>query len=58
MRVLGYGGIANSNGARNFAGKEAATAEGQFRIRSNDNLNRRRYGGLWYPVLILFALLR
>lgn len=54
---LGYGGLANTNGARDFSGKEEAEAEGgAFRFRSNDTYNRRRYGGLWYPVLFLFLL--
>lgn len=26
MRVLGYGGLGNTNGARTFAGKEAVAA--------------------------------
>lgn len=57
-RVLGYGGIANTNGARDFSGKaEAEEDEGIFRFRSNDNYNRRRYGGLWFPILLLWLIL-
>lgn len=56
-RVLGYGGIANSNGARDFSGKEEAEAGPTLHFRSNDTYNRRRYGGLWYPILLLWLIL-
>lgn len=56
-RVLGLGGIANTNGARSFAGKAEAVADDAYRFRSN-NFNRRRYGGMWYPVLFLLSLVR
>ncbi len=52
---LGYGGLANTNGARDFTGKD--TVENGYRFRSNE-FNRRRFGGLWYPVLLLFGFLR
>lgn len=52
-RKLGYGGLANTNGARDFSGKAAAVSEDVYRFRSNA-FNRRRYGGMW-SVLILLA---
>lgn len=54
---LGYGGLANTNGARDFIGKAEATDEGSvLHFRSND-FNRRRYGGLWGYAMVIFALI-
>lgn len=57
-RVLGYGGLGNTNGARDFSGKAEADAEGgALHFRSND-FNRRRYGGLWGYAMIILSLMR
>ena len=50
---LGYGGLANTNGGRDFSGKEEATSTDVLHFRSN-NMNRRRFGGMWYPLLLLW----
>ena len=54
MARLGYGGLGNTFGARDFSGKAEAEEEtGVLHFRSND-FNRRRYGGLWgFAMLIL-----
>ena len=49
---LGYGGVANTNGARDFSGKVEAVADDAYRSRTN-NFNRRRYSGLWGHMIIL-----
>lgn len=48
-RVLGYGGVANTNGARDFSGKEAAATGTPARTRF-DGIQRRRHP-LWSIVL-------
>lgn len=56
-RRLGYGGVANTNGARDFSGKAEAEPEvGTLHFRSND-FNRRRYSGLWGHAMVLLALM-
>ncbi len=55
-KALGYGGLGNTNGARDFSGKAEATSEFVYRFRGNDTIqSRRRYGGLW--TLLLTVLL-
>lgn len=56
-RKLGYGGLANTNGARTFTGKAEAEPEtGVLHFRSND-FNRRRYGGLWGFAMVILTLI-
>jgi hypothetical protein len=56
-RVLGYGGIANTNGARDFSGKavEVVSAGGSVAIRREvqipGRLNRYRYGYRYIRIL-------
>lgn len=50
---LGYGGLANTNGARDFTGKEESLSTDVLHFRSN-NMNRRRFGGMWYPLFLLW----
>ena len=52
-RVLAYGGIANTNGARNFSGKaEAANVRGNMPMRQMGHIQAAMRGFR----IILFAL--
>lgn len=54
-RVLGYGGLANTNGARTFSGKAAASTD-NFDDRLRDGTYRRRYSGLMMASVLLLLL--
>ncbi len=52
-RVLGYGGIANTNGARNFSGKaESANVKGNMPMRQMGHVQAAMRGFR----IILFSL--
>lgn len=58
-RALGYGGIANTNGTRSFAGKEEATAlAGSLRAGRYMHVRGTRVYRDWLSLFLLPLLFR
>jgi len=55
-RKLGYGGIANTNGARDFSGKTAAVVSGRTNIHHQMGYLQMQIRGFRSIVLLLFGV--